>query len=112
MRMTQRDIKSPEEQAYINKVLGYEAAPIKTDMNPIFKSELPKEPTDLMAGFRSSEFALPKGAITDMAMGSVGLEDGRDFRFGSMAEAGAFRNYLDSIGQSYKPINSLSRFTY
>tara|TARA_R100000988_G_scaffold73354_1_gene38203 strand:+ start:106 stop:903 length:798 start_codon:yes stop_codon:yes gene_type:complete len=106
MRMMQRDLKSAEEQAYINKVLGYEAAPIRTDTNPTFTNELPQQPTDLMAGFKSSEFALPPNAITDMAMGNVGLADGRNFRFGSMAEAGAFRNYLDSIGQKYNNANS------
>ena len=102
MRMTQRDLKSAEEQAYINKVLGINH-PIRTDTNPnlTFTNELPQQPTDLMAGFRSSEFALPSNAIRDMAMGNVGLADGRNFRFGSMAEAGAFKQYLDSIGQEY-----------
>jgi hypothetical protein len=103
MRMTQRDIKSPEEQAYINKLLGTDT-PLNTGVNAI--------PTDLMAGFQSSEFALPSNAIRDMATDNVGLADGRNFRFGSMAEAGAFRNYLDSIGQAYNPRQSFLRSLY
>lgn len=101
MRMMQRDIKSPEEAAYISKVLGTDT-PTDQGVNAI--------PTDLMAGFRSSEFALPRGAITDMAMGNVGLADGRNFRFGSLAETGAFRNYLDSIGQEYNKNTGMSMF--
>ena len=95
MRMTQRDVKSAEEQAYIDKILG---------------TNTPSIPTDLMAGFRSSEFALPSNAIRDMAMGNVGLADGRNFRFGSLAETGAFRNYLDSIGQEYNKNTGMSMF--
>ena len=95
MRMTQRDVKSAEEQAYIDKILG---------------TNTPSIPTDLMAGFRSSEFALPPNAMTDQAMGNVGLVDGRNFNFGSLAETGAFRNYLDSIGQEYNKNTGMSMF--
>ena len=101
MRMMQRDVKSPEEAAYISKVLGTDT-PTDQGVNAI--------PTDLMAGFRSSEFALPPNAMTDQAMGSVGLADGRNFRFGSLAETGAFRNYLDSIGQEYNKNTGMSMF--
>ena len=101
MRMTQRDIKSPEEQAYINKLLGTDT-PTDQGVNAI--------PTDLMAGFRSSEFALPSNAMRDMAMGSVGLADGRNFRFGSLAETGAFKQYLDSIGQEYNKNTGMNMF--
>jgi len=88
-------------------VLGIPDQPPSSD--PV-KSKLPQQPTDLMAGFRSSEFALPSNAIRDMAMGSVGLADGRNFRFGSMAETGAFRNYLDSIGQEYNKNTGMNMF--
>ena len=95
MRMMQRDVKSAEEQAYIDKILG---------------TNTPSIPTDLMAGFRSSEFALPPNAMTDQAMGNVGLADGRNFNFGSLAETGAFKQYLDSIGQEYNKNTGMNMF--
>jgi hypothetical protein len=112
MRMMQRDLKSAEEQAYINKVLGYEAAPIRTDTNPTFTNELPQQPQtadDYMTKFRQSPFyqdLIDNPRPSTMVIGNTSLPDGTLIQTSNGAETQAFRQYLDSIGQKYDNANS------